>query len=157
MEIKLLPIERLDELNEIYDMHRYENFQETRRHNLESCKEICVVAEEEGKFVGELSIMTENANSPAAVIPNKRVYLFGLRVLPDYQRRGIGTALIRYAVSFCMRRGVFEFTIGVETKNDVARRLYEGLGFVNFLENCSEVQFGEMCRFNLLMLNTTPF
>ncbi len=157
MEIKLLPIERLDELNEIYDMHRYENFQETRRHNLENCTEICVVAEEKGKFVGELSIMTENANIPAAVIPNKRVYLFGLRVLPDYQRHGIGTALMRYAVSFCMQRGVFEFTIGVETKNDGARRLYERLGFVNFLENCSEVQFGEMCKFNLLMLNTNPF
>ncbi len=152
MEIKLLPVERLDELNEIYDMRRYENFQETRKRNLESCKEICMVAEEEGKFVGELSIMTENANIPAAVIPGKRVYMFGLRVLPACQRQGIGTALMRCAVSFCAQRGVFEFTIGVESKNQGARRLYERLGFVNFLENCSEVQFGEICKFDLLLL-----
>ena len=152
MEIKLLPAERLDELNEIYDMRRYEGFQETRRRNLESCKEICVAAEENGKFVGELSIMTENANIPAAVVPGKRVYIFGLRVLPAYQNQGVGTSLVRYAVSFCAQRGVFEFTIGVETKNKRARRLYERLGFVDFLDNCSEVQFGEVCKFDLLLL-----
>lgn len=152
MEIKLLPPERLDELNEIYDMRRYENFQETRRRNLETCKEICLVAEDKGRFVGELSMMTENANIPVAVIPNKRVYLFGLRVLPAYQRQGIGTALMRCAVSLCVQRGIFELTIGVETRNDGARQLYERLGFVNFLENCSEVQFGEICKFDLLML-----
>ena len=152
MEIKLLPAERLDELNEIYDMRRYEGFQETRRRNLESCKEICVAAEENGKFVGELSIMTENANIPAAVVPGKRVYIFGLRVLPAYQNQGVGTSLVRYAVSFCAQRGVFEFTIGVETKNKRARRLYERLGFVDFLDNCSEVHFGEVCKFDLLLL-----
>lgn len=152
MEIKLLPVERLDELNRIYDMSRYENFQAIRKANLMNCKEICVVAEENGEFVGELSLMTQNANIPAAVVPNKRVYMFGLRVLPNYQRQGIGTALLRYAVTLCAGRGIFEFTIGVETSNEGARRLYERLGFVLFLENCSEVQFGEMCKFDLMML-----
>lgn len=152
MEIKLLPQERLDELNEIYDMRRYENFQATRQSNLEACREICAVAEEKGKFVGELSIMTQNANIPAAVIPNKRVYLFGLRIRPEYQRQGIGTALLRYAVGLCAQRGIFEFTIGVETANKDARRLYERLGFNGFLENCSEMQFGEMCKFDLMLL-----
>lgn len=152
MEIKLLPEERLDELNEIYDMTRYENFQATRKSNLEACREICVVAEENGKFVGELSMMTQNANIPVAVIPNKRVYLFGLRVRPEYQRQGIGTALLRYAAGLCAQRGIFEFTIGVETANEGARRLYERLGFVKFLENCSEMQFGEICKFDLMLL-----
>ncbi len=152
MEIKLLPIERLDELNGIYDMSRYEGFQDTRRGNLESCREVCVVAEENGRFVGELSIMTENSNIPVAVIPNKRMYLFGLRVLPEFQRRGIGTALLKYAAAMCVRRGIFEFTIGVECDNKDARRLYERLGFVTFLENCSETQFGRICRFDLLIL-----
>lgn len=152
MEIKLLPVERLDELNEIYDMRLYENFQATRKSNLDTRREICVVAEENGKFVGELSMMTQNANIPVAVIPNKRVYLFGLRVRREYQRRGIGTALLRCAISLCAQRGIFEFTIGVETVNEGARRLYERLGFVNLLENCSETQFGEVCKFDLMML-----
>lgn len=152
MEIKLLPVERLDELNSIYDMSRYENFQTIRQGNLENLREICVVAEENGSFVGELSMMTENANIPVAVIPNKRVYLFGLRVLPEYQRQGVGTALLKYAITLCAKRGIFEFTIGVETDNSDARRLYERLGFSNFLENCSEVQYGKMCKFDLLML-----
>lgn len=152
MEIKALPIERLDELNKIYDMSRYENFQQTRKSNLESCKEICFVAEENGQLVGEISIMTENANIPVAVIPNKRMYFFGLRVLPEFQRKGIGTALMTYAISQCIKRGIFEFTIGVETENADAKRLYERLGFKNFLENCSEVQYGKVCKFDLLLL-----
>ncbi|MDE7280771.1 MAG: GNAT family N-acetyltransferase, partial [Ruminiclostridium sp.] len=139
MVIRPLPIERLGELNQIYDMSKYENFQQIRKGNLESCKEICFVAEEEGRFVGEVSIMTENANIPAAVIPNKRMYFFGLRVLPQFRRRGIGTALMTCAISQCLKRGIFEFTIGVESDNADAKRLYERLGFKPFLENCSEV------------------
>ncbi|MBD5080587.1 MAG: GNAT family N-acetyltransferase [Ruminococcaceae bacterium] len=152
MVIRPLPVERLGELNEIYDMSQIENFQHIRRGNLESCKEICFVAEEDGRFVGEVSIMTENANIPAAVIPNKRMYFFGLRVLPDFRRKGIGTALMTCAISQCLKRGIFEFTIGVESDNADAKRLYERLGFKPFLENCSEVQFGKVCRFDLLML-----
>lgn len=152
MNIKPLPIDRLDELNAIYDMSLYENFQQIRRGNLESCREICFVAEEKGRLVGEISIMTENANIPAAVIPNRRMYFFGLRVLPEFQRQGIGTALVVYAVSQCAKRGIFEFTIGVENDNIQAKRIYERLGFKSFLENCSEVQFGKVCRFDLLML-----
>ena len=152
MELKLLPVERLDELNAIYDMSRFENFQKTREENLRTRREICAVAEEEGSFVGEISIMTENANIPVAVIPNKRVYLFGLRVLPDFRNRGIGTALLKYAITLCTSRGIFEFTIGVETDNSDARRLYEKFGFATLLENCSEMQYGRMCRYDLLML-----
>lgn len=152
MEIKLLPTERLDELNSIYDMTLLDGFRDTRKSNLESCREICFVAEEEGRFVGELSIMTQNANIPVAVIPNKRVYIFGIRVLPEFQRQGIGTALLRHAIGFCVKRGIFEFTIGVETDNKDARRLYDRFGFVTFLENCSEMQFGKMCRYDLLLL-----
>lgn len=152
MEIKLLPIERLDELNAIYDMTLIDGFRDTRKENLESCREICFVAEENGQLVGELSIMTQNANIPVAVIPNKRVYMFGLRVLPNFQRQGIGTALLQYAIGFCVRRGIAEFTIGVEIDNKDARRLYDRFGFVTFLENCSEMQFGKMCRYDLLLL-----
>lgn len=152
MEIKLLPIERLDELNAIYDMTRYENFQSIRQSNLENCREICVVAEHEGKFVGELSMMTQNANIPVAVIPNKRVYLFGLRILPEFQRKGIGTALLEHAIRLCVKRGIFEFTIGVEQDNQIARKLYQKFGFTPLLENCSEMQYGRMCRYDLLML-----
>lgn len=152
MDIKLLPVERLDELNEIYDMSRYENFQATRKDNLENCREICLVAEEDGRFVGEISMMTQNANIPAAVIPNKRIYIFGLRILPEFQQRGIGTALLESAIALCVKRGIFEFTIGVEQNNEVARKMYKKLGFTELLENCSEMQYGRMCRFDLLML-----
>ena len=40
----------------------------------------------------------------------------------------------------------------METANKDARRLYERLGFNGFLENCSGMQFGEMCKFDLMLL-----
>ncbi len=125
MECYVLPLERFDELGSLFDM---KSFREKRFENLKTLREICVVAEEDGKLVGEINIMTENANIPAAVIPNKRIYLFGLRVLPEYRRMGIGTALVAFAVNTAVERGIFEFTIGVEKGNEQAKRLYAKLG-----------------------------
>ncbi len=177
MEIRLLPIERLDELNAIYDMKalgsvqpaekaqkikrsgnypvmldlKYD-FQQIREMNLRSGSEICAVAEENGVFVGEVSVMTENASVPAAVIPNVRNYLFGLRVLPAFQRQGIGTALLNFIISHLRQKGIREFTIAAEQSNTGARRLYERLGFKTLLTDCTEMQFGRQCRFDVLIL-----
>lgn len=152
MEIKLLPVQRLDELNIIYDMTRFDNFQQIREENLRSGIEVCAVAEEKNVFVGEVSLMTQSASVPSAVIPDRRNYLFGLRVLPDFQRQGIGTALVKYITSLRREQGIKEFTIAVEKDNVGARRLYERLGFKTLLENCTEMQFGRQCRFDVLIL-----
>ena len=152
MEIKLLPVQRLDELNIIYDMTRFDNFQQIREENLRSGIEVCAVAEEKNVFVGEVSLMTQSASVPSAVISDRRNYLFGLRVLPDFQRQGIGTALVKYITSLRREQGIKEFTIAVEKDNVGARRLYERLGFKTLLENCTEMQFGRQCRFDVLIL-----
>lgn len=148
-----MPIERFDELNALYDMDKIEGFRETRYKNLVCRREICVIAEQDGVIVGEISVMTENANIPVAVIPNHRLYLFGLRVKPDFRRQGIATALVRYVVALCVSRGIFEFTIGVEHDNIPAQNLYEQMGFRILLKDCSEKQGDEVCRYDLLLLN----
>ena len=154
MKIMQLPLERFDEMDSLYDMTSVEGFREKRLENLKNCREICLVAEEKGEIIGEISIMTENINIPAAVIPNKRVYLFGLRVKEQFRRNGVGRQLLVNAISLCMKRGIFQFTIGVEKENSIARRFYESCGFYPLLENCVEMQQGRRCVYDLLYLDT---
>lgn len=149
MEYLILPISRFDELDGLYDMG---GFKQIRRDNLAACREICIVAQENGKLCGEISIMTANANIPAAVIPNRRVYLFGLRVLPEHRGKGVGAALVGEAVKLCASRGIHELTIGAEKSNPRARSLYERLGFAPFLTDCTERPDGKELNFDLLML-----
>ena len=149
MEYLILPIERFGELEVLYDMS---GFREKRYENLKKCREICIVAEEDGRLCGEVNIMIRNSNIPAAVVPNRRVYLFGLHVVPEHRHKGVATALVSNAVRLAAQRGIFEVTIGVEKGNTAARRLYEKLGFTSFLDDCVEYPNGKECRFDLLML-----
>lgn len=146
----ILPTERYNEMDALYTMSDFER--KKRYENLCSRAEICIVAELDGKIVGELSIMTNNANIPAAVIPNRRVYLFGFRVLPEFQGQGIGKALLSNAIKTAASRGIFELTIGVENDNETAMHIYKEAGFVPFLENCSEMVNGKVCSYDLLLL-----
>ena len=50
-------------------------------------------------------------------------------VVPERQRRGIGTALIRSAESVAAEHGYGAVQLGVEDSNPDARRLYERLGY----------------------------
>lgn len=48
----------------------------------------------------------------------------------EWQRRGIATALLEDVVARGVREGVVDVTLEVRVSNQAARRLYEGLGFV---------------------------
>lgn len=51
-------------------------------------------------------------------------------VFPEYQNKGVGTSLIRYAVSEGRKQGLTEFTLEVRVGNKAAIRAYEKVGFV---------------------------
>ena len=156
MEIIQLPLERFEEMNALFDMDSVEGFREKRLANLQACREICIVALENDEIIGEINIMTENINIPAAVIPNFRVYLFGFRVKEAHRRKGVGRQLMANAIALCMKRGIFQFAVGVEKDNKGARRFYERCGFQPLFQNCCEEQQGRKCVFDLLLLDTTP-
>ena len=50
-------------------------------------------------------------------------------VMPELQRRGIGTALIRAAEALAAENGFPAVELGVEDSNPAARRLYERLDY----------------------------
>jgi RimJ/RimL family protein N-acetyltransferase len=55
-----------------------------------------------------------------------------LEVLGPFQRRGIGTALIRWGEDTARQLGHRRLAIGVGVDNPSARRLYERLGYIDW-------------------------
>lgn len=62
-------------------------------------------------------------------IPGERIYFFALRGLKDYRGKGIATQLMKYVMDCYKEEGIYEFTIGVEEDNEIAKHLYNSLGF----------------------------
>ena len=75
------------------------------------------VVEEHGRVIGFLDVIDEEG----------RTVLASIRIAPEFQRRGIGTSLIRGVLERAALRGV-PVTLRVLRVNP-ARMLYERLGF----------------------------
>lgn len=58
----------------------------------------------------------------------RKCYICGLGVLPQYREHGIGTALMREALSYAERKGVTFFYLKVRALNTAAK-LYLSFGF----------------------------
>lgn len=63
-------------------------------------------------------------------ISTKDDYIYGLAVVEDFQRRGIGRALMRFVLEERMKVRQVDVQLAVETTNTPAKKLYESLGFV---------------------------
>jgi len=56
-------------------------------------------------------------------------------VLPDFQKRGIGKALLREVERIARERGCCKITLEVQMKNTAARHIYQSFGFkASFLD-----------------------
>lgn len=62
------------------------------------------------------------------------IYLVGLYLLPEYQRQGIGSTILRELISEAQLHNV-PIKLRVLKVNSQARRLYERLGFIAIDEN----------------------
>jgi ribosomal protein S18 acetylase RimI-like enzyme len=58
-------------------------------------------------------------------------YLQRLAVHPDFHGRGIGTALVGDALSWCRRRGCDSVLVNTQEINERAHSLYRLLGFTD--------------------------
>ena len=86
---------------------------------------LCEAAEREGLFDYRVVVAQEGEEIVgfAAFSPDELAWLY---VDPAHQRRGIGRALVRYAVSQCAGQPM---SVEVLCGNEPARRLYAGEGF----------------------------
>jgi ribosomal protein S18 acetylase RimI-like enzyme len=81
---------------------------------------IALVAEEGGRVVGTVYANTTSAHFG---------YVFGLYTRPDARRRGVAKALMRAIAAVLRQEGRRYVVLSVDTPNEQARALYEGLGF----------------------------
>jgi ribosomal protein S18 acetylase RimI-like enzyme len=68
-----------------------------------------------------------------ALLPERQPphsFVYALDVHPDHRRRGYGQAIMEAAMQECRERGIATMGLNVFGHNDVARRLYDRLGFV---------------------------
>jgi len=85
-----------------------------------------LVAALEGQVAGYVKL---GRSTPLAATDHV-VMVSGIAVSPDFQRRGVGRALLDAAAVEARRRGARRLTLRVLAPNKNARRLYESAGFV---------------------------
>lgn len=90
--------------------------------------------EENGAFLGEVTVHYTSGDLPTETVPGRRVYLQAFRVAEDHQGRGLGQKLLRFALDDLEGRGSTEFTIGVEENNLRAKHIYFKLGFTQAID-----------------------
>lgn len=98
---------------------RWKKITETfkKNHIVEHC-----VAYEDDKFIGICDIYLNPEQDQSGLIAN-----FG--VLPDYQHRKIGSALLASGIETLRNKGCKTIKLGVDTKNEKALGLYKKFGF----------------------------
>jgi ribosomal protein S18 acetylase RimI-like enzyme len=88
-----------------------------------------IVAEEEGHLAGAVTLFLKGSKSALEGWPQGWASIRLLAVHPAFRSRGVGQALMDECVRRCRRLGVL--TIGLHTTEymEVARRMYERMGF----------------------------
>jgi ribosomal protein S18 acetylase RimI-like enzyme len=62
-------------------------------------------------------------------IPEQRIYVSRLIVKPEYRRQGIGKKLVKFVIDKAKELGYTEMSIGVNSDNFPALKLYTDCGF----------------------------
>ena len=66
---------------------------------------------------------------------NLEAFIDGLYVIEGYRNRGIATNLINKVKEYCLDNKISVISLNVIYKNEIAKRLYEKLGFSYFSVN----------------------
>ncbi|HSO55407.1 MAG TPA: GNAT family N-acetyltransferase [Actinomycetes bacterium] len=105
---------------------------------------VLLVAWVDGRPVGDVVLDSEPATEPAIRrrLPGVPT-LSHLEGLGPFQRRGIGTALIREGENTARQLGHRRLAIGVGVDNPSARRLYERLGYRDWGHGTVETSWQE--------------
>ena len=124
--------EEFQKCGNIWDMERHREL--AARFFAELCRgnRMTWVFELDGQFLGEISLVKEK-DDPDYTIPGQRIYISRLLVRKENRRQGIGKALTEYAITRAAEMGYTEMSVGVDTDNYPALRLYTGLGFREIL------------------------
>lgn len=105
-----------------------ENFQHPKREHLEKVLEkegfVAIVAATADEVIGGLTLyLLDQYYSPSPL-----GYLYDLAVLPNYQRKGIGKALLAFVQDYCRTMGCWEVYVQAERSDVEALAFYKKSG-----------------------------
>lgn len=127
-QIVKLSIENYKKCSNIWNMEKQRTLAEQFYHELLSGNRTTYVYTLHGEYIAEISLVLD-MNDSEYTIPNKRAYVSRLIVKPDYRRRGIGKELVGFIAERAAELGLSELSIGVDTDNYPALKLYTQCGF----------------------------
>ena len=81
----------------------------------------------EGRLIGVALLRREQR-----VKSGHKAFVFGMYVLPEHRRQGVGRALLETVISRASELGVRQVNLSVANANKAAVRLYESCGFERF-------------------------
>jgi GNAT superfamily N-acetyltransferase len=84
------------------------------------------VAERDGEVVGSFALLVMHnlghLGAPSAIVED-------VVVAPTFQERGIGKAMMQFALELCRDKGCYKLVLSSNAKREHAHAFYEALGF----------------------------
>lgn len=133
MNISILNINNFDKLKELYPCDDFIEYKEKRIKQISNRELDIFVIEYDNKYIGEMTATYINGDLDNETIPNVRIYFQALRVLDEFQNKGLAQKLVKYVIDYYEKLGYKEFTIGVEENNYNAKHIYNKFGFTNII------------------------
>ena len=134
MKVRKIKIEEIAKLNPLFQVKDQETFMKQRIDKIKNGTQSIYVLEEDRIFIAEVTIVYDEQHYTEYTIPNQRVYAEALRVLTEYQSKGLGQYFMQEVIKQVKEEGYTEMTIGVEDDNLKAKHIYEKLGFTEFIK-----------------------
>jgi ribosomal protein S18 acetylase RimI-like enzyme len=152
MNLHKIMIDELTKLAELFTAFDNDAFITQRREEIESGKADIFALEQDGRMIAEITVYYYDTDGDLDFAERgKRAYLSALRVLPEYQGRGLAQSLTTKVLTELRKLGYSEATIGVEDDNNIAKHIYSKLGFTTFVKRCSETFQVDTFNFNLYL------
>lgn len=138
-KVEIITIDTVDEILSLYpeeDDTRREKIRKDVESDIEDAKKgnrIIFGVRVDKDVVGTIQIVFSQEDKRFAD-GKEKAHLHHARVAEGMRGRGIGSSLVRRAEEEARKRGFAEITLGVDETNEGAVRLYQRLGYHEFLK-----------------------
>ena len=116
------------------NLETWDKYYELRQKQFKDKELDIYIIEINNKPIGELTVNYISHDLKTEAIPNQRVYFEAFRLNKKYRGLGLGQYLMQYIVNDLENKGYYEFTIGVEDDNEVAKHIYFKYGFTEEID-----------------------
>lgn len=132
MDIEVLNPADFEKCAEIWDIKGQADLAKRFQSELRSGSRATWLCRQGGAYVGEISLVFD-MKDPDYTLKGRRAYVSHLIVKKEARRRGIGTALLDFAVEQARKLSYCELSVGVDLNNEPALKLYTAAGFDKIL------------------------